>query len=165
MVGLRKGVLVVAAVLAAVVGAVVVFAVPAARGGSQALVLNASLAPSLPTDPTVFGVSAGSVPWVLTAGKVQLQASGMLHVSVEGLVVPPLGDTNPVSEIAASVYCNGSYVMTTPAVPFSSKGNAQIDAMVTLPPFCPAPAVLLNPAPGGSVKTLYIGFDGTGSTS
>lgn len=163
MVGLRKGLLVGAGVLAAVVGAVVVLAVPAARGGSQALVLNGSLAPSVPADPKVFDLSPGGVPWVVTAGKVQLQANGMLHVSVEGLVVPPPTGTgkNPLPYIAASVYCDGVSVATTPPVPFSAKGNAQISAMVTLPAFCPAPAVLLQPDKGSGVLPAYIAFDGT----
>lgn len=167
MVGLRRGWPVGAGALAAVVGAVLVFAVPIASGGSQAPILNGSLAPSVPSDTSVFDLPAGGVPWVMTAGKVQLQASGMLHVSVEGLVVPPPKGTmmNPLPAIAASVYCNGTSVATTAPVPFSPKGNAQISTMVSLPAFCPAPAVLLNPVKkvGGVLHVLpaYIAFDGT----
>jgi hypothetical protein len=129
---------------------------------SHATMLRAVLAPSQPTDPPIFGAVAGGVPWSLSHGDVRLTRGGGLDVDVDGLIVTPLG-SNPVPKLAASVYCNGTLAATTAAVPFSSKGDASIDATVTLPAFCPAPAVLLNPAIGNPAVVkpgVYIGFDG-----
>lgn len=158
----RLSALGIAAVLAALVGAVVAFAAPAARGNSEKVVLSGSLAPSVPTDPSIFGVAPGGLPWVLAAGHVQLGSGGMLQADVARLIVPTL-DRNPVPYVAASVYCGGTLAATTAPVPFSSHGNAQIHADVSLPAFCPAPAVLLKPATGSSpsdIVDLYIAFDG-----
>jgi hypothetical protein len=134
----------------------------AAAGSSNGALLRAPLAPSQPTDPPIFGVVAGVVPWSLSHGDVRLSRGGDLDVDVHGLIVTPLG-SNPVPQLAASVFCNGTLAATTAAVPFSTKGNADIDATVSLPAFCPAPAVLLNPGIGTPpvVKPgIYIGFDG-----
>jgi hypothetical protein len=133
----------------------------AADSGDGAL-LRAPLAPSQPTDPPIFGVVAGGVPWSLSHGHVSLTRGGDLDVDVDGLIVTPLG-SNPVPQLAASVFCNGTLAATTAAVPFSTKGNADINAKVSLPALCPAPAVLLNPGVGTppAVKPgIYIGFDG-----
>lgn len=154
-----------AVAVAALVGATMALVTPAARGSSQKPVLSGSLAPSVvpaPAGPSIFGVAPGGKPWVLTAGHVQLGAGGMLEADVSHLVVPATG-SNPVPFIAASVYCGGTAVATTAPVPFSSVGNAQIHAEVSLPTFCPAPAVLLEPATGSSPSDIvdaYIAFDG-----
>jgi hypothetical protein len=133
----------------------------AADSGDRVL-LHAPLAPSQPTDPPIFGVVAGSVPWSLSHGGVRLSRGGDLDVDVDGLIVTPLG-SNPVPQLAASVFCNGMLAATTAAVPFSTKGNADINAHVSLPALCAAPAVLLNPGIGTPpvVKPgVYIAFDG-----
>lgn len=136
----------------------------AGSGGSQRVVLTAGLAPSVPTDPEVFGVTAGSIPWVIEGGHARLGSGGALQVNVAGLVDPRTGK-NPVPGLAASVYCNGTLAATTSPVPFSPQGNASLHAMITLPAFCPAPAVLLNPATGTTAadvhSNVYIAFDGT----
>ncbi|MBO0886271.1 MAG: hypothetical protein J2O38_02670 [Acidimicrobiales bacterium] len=122
--------------------------------------LVATLAPSIPTDPSIFEVAPGMVPWQIAHGRVVL-AAGVLRVKVAGLVVTTSG-TNPVPELAASVYCNGNLAAMTATVPFSPQGNAQIHAAVSLPAFCAAPAVLLNPATDpNTVLDAYIAFDGT----
>jgi hypothetical protein len=130
----------------------------------ESLVLSASLAPSVPSDPAVFGVTAGSLPWSLANGHVRIGRGGLIQVTVAGLVITTTG-TNPVPDLAASLYCGGASVGTTAPVAFSSQGNAHIHAALTVPAFCPAPAVLLNPATGSAasdVKTgIYIAFDGT----
>jgi hypothetical protein len=132
--------------------------------GAHGLVLNAALAPSVPTDPAIFGVKPGGVPWQIKPSRARLSREGMLVVDVNGLVVVGPG-TNPVLDLAATVYCNGSPVMTTAPVSFSTKGNARIRTRISLPAFCPAPAVLLNPAKGAmssDILPAYIGFDGQG---
>jgi hypothetical protein len=127
-------------------------------------VLRAVLAPSLPTDPAIFGVAPGGAPWRVAHGQARLGSSGRLTVDVHGLVLTTTG-ANPVPDLAASVYCGGTLAATSTPVPFSTTGNARIRTKVSLPAFCPAPAVLLNPATGSSpsdVKTtVYIAFDGT----
>ena len=94
-----------------------------------------------------------------------MRRNGRVKVRVEGLVIPtpPQNGTNPVSNIAASVYCGGTLVDTTDAVPFSPAGDARIDAMLekAVPSPCLAPAVLLNPAPGGVIAAgTYIAATG-----
>jgi hypothetical protein len=137
-------------------------AVPAASATQEGM-LTAGLAPSVPTDPMIFGVTAGFLPWKITEGSVVLGSDGSLTASIVGLVVPP-GDTNPVPDLALSVFCNGSRVATTQPVTFSARGNAQVTATVAVPKFCPAPAVLINPAIGKDASdvltSIYIGFDG-----
>lgn len=131
----------------------------AANGGTQdqQVVLIANLVPSVPGDPAIFGVSPGGLPWVISHGEAVLDG-GFLEVNVAGLVVPTIG-TNPVPDLAASVYCNGMLAETTATVPFSPAGNARLHAKVTLPSFCPAPAVLLNPATTPThILPVYIAF-------
>ena len=133
-------------------------------GSSAPVVLAARLAPSIPADPQIFGVTAGNAPWRITQGSVELHTDGLLTASIDGLVIPP-GNTNPVPDLALSVFCNGTRVATTAAVPFSAQGNARVVASVTVPAFCPVPAVLINPALGTSPSDIftgiYIGFTGT----
>ncbi len=133
----------------------------------ESLVLSGSLMASVPSDPAIFGVAPGGLPWSLTSGHFRLGAGGQLEVNVAGLVVTTTG-MNPVPDLAASLYCNGASVGTTAPAPFSSQGNASIHATLTMPAFCPAPAVLLNPAFGTTPKDvrtgIYISFDGTSNT-
>jgi hypothetical protein len=134
-----------------------------ARGHHRAPLLTATLAPSVPTDPAIFGVEPGGAPWQLSHGHVRLDQNGALHVNVARLVLTTTG-SNPVPDLAAAVYCNGVLSSTTSPVRFSKRGNARIHAIVSLPSLCPAPAVLLNPATGSAqsdVLGVYIGFDGT----
>jgi hypothetical protein len=133
------------------------------HGHGQALVLSGALAPSVPTDASIFGVPPGGASWQLSHGHVRLGQGGDLEINVAGLVLVTTG-SNPLPDLAAAVYCNGGLSATTTPVPFSSQGNAHIHATVTLPAFCPAPAVLLEPATGGApsdVRSIYIGFNGT----
>jgi hypothetical protein len=138
-------------------------AVAAGNDDVHAVVLQASLAPSVPGDPTIFGVAPGGAPWALKEGHVQLGQDGRLQVNVTGLVLTATG-MNPLPDLGASVFCNGTLVATTTPVAFAGNGNARIHATVSLPAFCPAPAVLLNPAtsnsPGDVRTAVYIAFDG-----
>jgi len=118
-----------------------------------------------PTGPVLFGVNPGGAPWVIARGEARVRRNGRVKVRVEGLVIPtpPSNGTNPLSNIAASVYCGGTLVATTDPVPFSPAGDARIDATLkaAVPSPCLAPAVLLNPAPGGVVAArTYIAASG-----
>ena len=83
-----------------------------------------------PTGPVLFGVNPGDAPWVIARGEARVRRNGRVKVRVEGLVIPtpPSNGTNPLSNIAASVYCGGTLVATTDPVPFSPAGDARIDA-------------------------------------
>jgi hypothetical protein len=132
------------------------------RGGR---VLESALFGSRPTGPTLFGVKPGGLPWVPSHSFAEVRRDGRVRVRVDGLVIPtpPQNGTNPVSNIAATVFCGGSAVGTTRAVPFSPAGDARIDDTLAtpLPKPCIAPAVLLNPAPGGAIAAgTYIAASG-----
>ncbi len=114
------------------------------EAGRHGLLLKSSLAGSLVSDPVVFGAKPGGAPWVLDEGSARVDAAGHLEVEVEGLVIPALGK-NPVPRISASLACNGAVVATTASVPFSTAGDAEIQATVAVPARCIAPVVMLNP--------------------
>ena len=132
------------------------------QGGT---VLRSKVFGSQPTGPVLFGVPPGGAPWVIDKGDARVRRDGRVQVRLDGLVIPtpPSNGTNPVPEIAATVYCNGAAVGTTSAVPFSPAGNARIDDTLAtpLPSPCLAPAVLFNPAASGVVTTTnYIAATG-----
>lgn len=128
-------------------------------------VLDASLAPSLTTDPTFHGVAPGGLPWVLNRGEVELKRKGRLKLRVRGLVIPVApanGTTGPVTTISASLYCGAdsdtTAADTTPAVPISTNGNARIrDDSFTVPATCLAPVILVHP---NGDATHYIAVSG-----
>jgi len=127
-------------------------------------ILRSALAPSVPTDAPIFAVAPGGVAWTLNRGSVRVQASGRVEVEVRGLVLMSTG-TNPIPDIAASVYCNGVVAAPTLPVAFSANGNAEIESTATLPSTCMVPAVLLHPATGALssnvLMSTYIAFDGS----
>lgn len=124
--------------------------------------LDESLAPSQPTDPTFHGVKPGGAPWVLKSGSVRLTSDGRLDLEVRGLVIPTTGTASPVTTITASLYC-GADANTTPAdttqpVPISTAGNARIkDRSFSVPSTCLAPVILVHP---NGIATAYIALDG-----
>jgi hypothetical protein len=134
------------------------------REGDNGTVLSASLAPSVPTDPTLLGVAAGGVPWVLRSGEAKLRSDGRLTVRIRGLLIPSgqfAGTTGPVKTVSASLYCgaNSTPVGTSDTVPLSSDGDARITAALTLPAKCLIPALLIHP--NGALGT-YITTSGFG---
>jgi hypothetical protein len=158
-------------------GLALVFAVPALadhgrgksgddgkRGEHRGVTLLASqVAPTVPTDPVVHGVKPGGAPWVLDHGKVRLRSDGRLHVEVEGLVIPtaPQNGTNPVPMLAASLFCGSDTpAASTDAVPFSTSGDAEIEAKLALPAKCLAPVVLLRVNSAAGPYIAASGFGG-----
>lgn len=124
-------------------------------------VLRSSVFGNQVTDPTVFGVRPGTNPWVIKRGTTRLRADGQFTLRVRGLVIPtaPANGTNPVPTLSASVYCSGVIVATTPTVPFSPRGDAQIETDVgDLPSPCVAPTVFVHP---NAVTSVYIAFNGS----
>ena len=115
-----------------------------AAGGPK--VLDARMT-GLPTANLVIdGVTGGGLPWKLDAGHAKLFADGRLQVEVEGLTL--LNGVNPATTGHAVVTCNGAPAASTADVPFSPDGDATIDARVTLPSPCLAPAVFFTNAGG-----------------
>jgi len=132
------------------------------HGDDNAKVVKSDLFGSMPDGPVFFGVKPGGAPWVIDKGEAEARRDGSVKVDVEGLIIPTTG-VNPLSGIAATVYCNGTAVGTTKAYPFSPDGNAKFEARLAkkLPSPCLVPAVLLNPAPNGTVNAAaYIGATG-----
>ena len=133
--------------------------------GHGGTILKSDVFGSQVTGPVLFGVPPGGAPWVIDKGDVSVRRDGRVRARLDGLVIPtpPSNGTNPVPQIAASVYCNGARVGTTQAVPFSQAGDARIDDVLAthIPMPCLAPAVLFNPAAGGVVTTAnYIAASG-----
>jgi hypothetical protein len=121
-----------------------------------------SLAPSVPGDPTLNGVTPGSAPWVLRHGDAQLRGDGRLQVRIRGLVIPTApsnGTPGPVLTVSASLYCGAGTTAagTTPAVPISRGGDAKIDGVVNVPAKCLAPTVLIHP---NGLAGVYIAASG-----
>jgi hypothetical protein len=160
--------------LVAVLGASsLVFALGAsghrAAGSNEAVgLLRSSLAPSLPTDPTIHGVGPGTLPWALSEGSVQLRADGRFQLKVDDLVLtnPPFtGTPGPVNGIAASLFCgadsNTTAASRTGVVPLSHEGDGSIHIRLTVPSTCLAPIVLVNPEIGSTLVTSrYIALTG-----
>lgn len=131
-----------------------------------AKILSASLAPSVPGDPTVHGVVPGNVPWVLDRGRVQLAADGKIKIQLRGLVIPiahgtfPANTARPVTTVNASLYCapdSSAAAATTVSTPISEDGDARISDKLALPATCLAPTVLVHPNGG---LTAYIALPG-----
>jgi hypothetical protein len=128
-------------------------------------VLRASLAPSLPSDPSFHGVTPGGAPWVLARGDVRLKFAGRFELKLRGLVIPnPPGNgtPGPVHSVSASLYCGAdtetAAADTTESVPISTRGDARIrDRSFNVPTTCLAPVVLVHPNGDG---TRYIAVSG-----
>jgi hypothetical protein len=135
------------------------------RGNHGRALIDASLAPSVPTDPTFHGVAPGGAPWILKRGDVELTRSGRLELRVRGLVIPTApgnGTPGPVKTVSASLYCGADTEATpadtTPQVPISSRGDARIkDRSFAVPDTCLAPVILVHP---NGDATHYIAVEG-----
>ena len=90
----------------------------------------------------LHGLVGGGAPWRLDAGKAKLFADGRLEVEVEGLTL--LNGTNPIANGRAVVTCSSVAVASSPIVPFSPAGNAEVATRVNLPSPCLAPAVFFS---------------------
>ncbi len=120
-----------------------------------------SLAPSVPTDPMLHGVAAGSAPWVLN-NSIAVHVGGFLAVTIRRLIIPELGTPGPVTSVDAALYCGNETkpALMTKTFPLSEAGNALILERVKLPSNCLAPALLINPLGIGSI---YIATSGVSS--
>jgi hypothetical protein len=156
----------IAAVLAALTlaagGAGTALADDGNHGDDNAKVVKSDLFGSMPDGPVFFDVKPGGAPWVIDKGKAEVRRDGTVKVEVEGLIIPTTG-ANPLNGIAATVFCNGKPAGSTRSYPFSPDGDAKFEARLAkdLPSPCLVPAVLLNPAPNGTVNAAaYIAATG-----
>ena len=113
--------------------------------GNGAKVLDASLAgiPATLTGQTFMGAVGGGVAWQIDSGRARLSSSGRLDVRVKGLVLAAgaSAGTNPIATGRALVSCSGAVVAMSDSVPFSTQGDARVNATVTLPASCLAPVI------------------------
>ncbi len=120
--------------------------------------------PYVGTASPIRMVPGGGFPWMITAGTGSLHSDGHLLVHVRGLVLAdqpsvPAGlqGTNPIPRFRAIVSCQSISAggtatvsnVSTAQFPASSKGNADINATVSLPRPCIAPIVFVT-SPGGA---------------
>jgi hypothetical protein len=97
--------------------------------------------------------SCGKI-WKLQSGKASLSADGRLKVEVKGLVLNDVtvgeynGTPDGVDAVAAAVICHGPagamVAAQTQAMPLSQKGDAKVDARVSLPNGCVGPVIVLR---------------------
>jgi hypothetical protein len=129
--------------------------------------LETTLAPSVPTDHAIHGVTPGGVPWVLRFAEARLRSSGRIDAVIRGLVIPPpagTGTAGPVTMVSASLYCGNDTdttpVGTTTPTSLSSAGNARIHGTFTLPAKCLAPVLLIHPNGNNAAYITASGFGG-----
>ena len=92
------------------------------------------------------GIKGGGLAWVIAEGQGEVGRDGSVEVRVEGLVIPALGNINPVGTFGATVSCltpHGVVNVSTAQFPASSAGNAEIEGMVILPHPCRDPIVFV----------------------
>ena len=130
--------------------AVVAALTVATAHASNESIIKASLA-ACPSDKTsIGGVNACGKVWALRSGSVEISADGMLQVSLSGLVLndPSVGKFNGspdgVDAVAAALICGDSIVAQAEPVALSPKGDATINAKLTMPAHCFAPAVVVR---------------------
>jgi len=108
-----------------------------AAGGPK--VLDARMV-GIPTPSLALqGLAGGGAAWFLDDGRAMLFADGRLHVEVDHLVLA--NGTNPIDNGRAVVTCGSLPAASSPIVPFSDAGDAEVDTRVDLPTPCLAPAV------------------------
>jgi hypothetical protein len=99
------------------------------------------------------GIKGGGLPWVIGSGSGSVTRGGDVHVSVSGLVIPALGNINPITGFKAIVSCftqqHAIVNVSTAVFPADSAGNSTIDDTVALPRPCVHPIVFVT-SPGGS---------------
>lgn len=98
------------------------------------------------------GIKGGGLPWVITSGTGSVDHQGDVLVTVKGLVIPPLGNINPVPSFKAIVSCitpGGVVNVSTGNFPASMAGDSTINGHVDLPHPCKEPIVFVT-SPGGA---------------
>lgn len=145
------------ALIGAAIATVLTVGSVAADPGTK--VLDASMTGIPVAGQTLLGVAGGGLPWHLDRGDARLFADGRLQVSVQGLVLAagPAEGTNPIPTGRAIVVCGGgTATVMTDTVPFSSDGNAMVDATIDLPSPCLAPVVFFAGQTGAGPRWFAV---------
>jgi hypothetical protein len=99
------------------------------------------------------GLVGGGKAWVIESGSGSVSSSGEVMVSVTGLVIPDLGNVNPLPKLKAIVSCITQHHVivnvSTGLFDASATGNVTIDDTVALPRHC-GHAVAFVTSPGGA---------------
>jgi hypothetical protein len=144
----------------------------AIAGGNGAKVVKfGRMAPVVPPwtgadGVAIRGIHGGGVPWSIESGTGALRADGRLHIEVEGLIIPALGN-NPADTFRGVVNCltpesptDGVNLVTDP-FPASDSGDSTINATLDLPDMCVAPIVFVTNGTG-SAPGAWFATTGTG---
>jgi len=102
----------------------------------------------------VGGVNSCGKIWKLKSGHAKLSADGKLKVEVKGLVLNDTsvgefnGTPDGVDAVAAAVICSGpsgtAVAAQTDAMPLDKKGDAKVEAKLSLPNGCVGPVIVLR---------------------
>ena len=105
------------------------------------------------------GLAGGGLPWVIDEGEITVRADGRVHMEVEGLVIDPtetanpaVAGKNPIGAFKVIVSClaeDGTVTnVSTPTTPATPTGDAELNAMVTLPMDCMSPKAFVTSGGG-----------------
>jgi hypothetical protein len=99
------------------------------------------------------GLVGGGKAWAITSGSGSVSRDGHVMVTVTGLVIPELGNVNPVAKFKAIVSCVTQHHLivnvSTALFDASGAGDSTIDDTVALPRHC-GHALLFVTSPGGA---------------
>jgi hypothetical protein len=110
-------------------------------------------------------VPAGAVPWTLRRGSTFVNAAGQFSLTVRGLLITGTntsldGTTGPVTSVIPTLTCRGMppMLVSTPPIPLSPEGDAQVHGRITIPTPCLAPIVLVRANIGDDPWIATSGF-------
>jgi len=99
------------------------------------------------------GLVGGGKAWVIESGTGSVSQDGHVVVSVTGLVIPDLGNVNPLPTLKAIVSCITQHHVivnvSTGLFNATSAGDSTIDDTVALPRHC-GHAIVFVTSPGGA---------------
>jgi hypothetical protein len=102
-----------------------------------------------PTGSAIGDVPSCGKVWKLGSGSAELK-KGKLTAKVKGLVLNDAstgaanGTPDGVDGVAAAVVCGGKVAAQTDVVALSKKGNAKVNAKVSVPGDCASPVIVLR---------------------
>jgi len=99
------------------------------------------------------GLVGGGKAWVIASGTGSVSRDGLVMVSVTGLVIPDLGNINPIAKLKAIVSCvtqhHAIVNVSTALFNATGAGDVTIDDTVVLPRHC-GHAIVFVTSPGGA---------------
>lgn len=147
--------------LLTLLGAFLLVGASAGSASAQGTVFESGIVGKQVASQEIAGISPDvAQPWVVASGEARIQSNGRLRAEMSGLLL--LDNTvGPVRSVFASLVCQktvasadptNEVVASTADVPLSAAGDAEIDEVITLPPVCVAPIVLIR------IRLVDIGF-------